>query len=79
MPGSCGVKLATKRWPPSERTDEVTRPPLTNISKLPEPAFEPSISNSTGRPMAPFGISCTRIARAPVALFSMGRNRDREL
>lgn len=41
-PGSCGVKLATNRCAPSARTEDVTRPPLTKISKLPEPAWDPS-------------------------------------
>lgn len=42
VPDSCGVKLAMNFWPPKARTDDVTRPPFTKISKLPEPARDPS-------------------------------------
>lgn len=45
VPGSCGVKLATNRCAPSARTEDVTRPPLTKISKFPEPACDPSTTN----------------------------------
>lgn len=41
-PGSCDVKLAINFCIPNDLTDDVTRPPFTNISKLPEPAREPS-------------------------------------
>lgn len=42
VPGSCGVKLATNLWAPRARTDDVTRPPFTSISRFPEPARDPS-------------------------------------
>lgn len=46
MPGSCGVKLATNFCAPKALTDDVTRPPLTRISKLPDPAREPSTAKN---------------------------------
>lgn len=45
IPVSCGVKLATNLCPPKARTDDVTRPPLTKISKFPLPARDPSTKN----------------------------------
>jgi len=39
---SCGTKDARNRWLPRVRTELVTWPPLTRISRFPEPAPEPS-------------------------------------
>lgn len=45
VPVSCGVKLAIKFCPPKDLTELVTRPPLTRISKFPDPARDPSTGN----------------------------------
>lgn len=49
VPDSWGVKLAMNRWAPNARTDDVTRPPLTKISKLPDPAWEPSTESNNSQ------------------------------
>lgn len=42
---SWGTKEARNRWLPRVRTELVTWPPLTRISRLPDPAPEPSTGN----------------------------------
>lgn len=54
VPDSCGVKLAMNFCPPNARTDDVTLPPFTKISKLPEPARDPSTKVNVGKD----GVSC---------------------
>lgn len=46
VPVSCGVKLAMKFCPPKDLTELVTRPPFTKISKLPDPARDPSTTST---------------------------------
>lgn len=43
---SCGTKDAINFWSPRLFTKLVTWPPFTSISRLPDPAFEPSTENN---------------------------------